>query len=212
MMTEKEACVFVVDDDPAVGKAVGRLLRSMGYQVATFKSARDFLDSGWKSEGPSCLVLDIKMPDVSGFDLRNELASRKYSLPIVFITGHGDIQMSVDAMKKGAIDFLPKPFDDEQLLGAVREALEKDLRHRDIVAEQEQIRQRLNTLSPREREVLTYVIAGLMNKEIAYFLKIKEKTVIVHRSRVMAKMEVRSVAELVRETVKIGLEPARVPL
>jgi len=211
-MIEKPATVFVVDDDPAVGKAVGRLLQSMGYQVTTFESALDFLASECESAGPCCLVLDVKMPGLNGFDLQRELDSRDYTPPIVFITGHGDISMGVNAMKKGAVDFIPKPFDDEQLLAAVQEALEKDSKSRTVIAERKRIQQRLNTLSPREREVLTYVITGLLNKEIAYILNIKEKTVIVHRSRVMAKMKVRSVAELVRATAKIGLEPAKVPL
>lgn len=208
-MIETQATVFVVDDDPAVRKAVGRLLQSMGYQVKTFDSAREFLASRCESDEPCCLVLDVKMPGLSGFDLHKLLDSRDHTVPIVYITGHGDIRMGVDAMKKGAADFLPKPFDDEQLLKAVQEALEKDLKNRKHMTERKQIQRRLDTLSAREREVSTYVIAGLLNKEIAFILNIKEKTVIVHRSRVMAKMGVRSVAELVRETAKIGLKPAK---
>jgi FixJ family two-component response regulator len=215
------ATVFVIDDDPWVRKGVSRLLRSAGYEVETFASARDFLDRpGSSPRGPAfgdishsfggaagsevplseacCLVLDIRMPGLSGLDLQNELAKAEHSMPIVFITGHGDVPTSVMAMRKGAVDFLTKPFDQKDLLAAVRLALDKDREARRIQAGTIEARDRIATLTSREREVLARVTAGHLNKQIAAELGICEATVKVHRGRVMRKIGVWSVADLVR--------------
>jgi FixJ family two-component response regulator len=210
-MSEEQATVFVVDDDASMRKSLSRLLRSAGHTVETFASAREFLASEFQRQDPSCIVLDMRMPGLDGLDLQEELLSRDYALPIVFITGHGDVPSSVSAMKKGAVDFLEKPCDDAELLRAVKVALQKDSQARARLMEIEDIRQRLATLTPREREVLTYVISGMLNKQIAYALNITEKTVIVHRGRVMEKMAVGSVAELVQLSSKAGIQPAKNP-
>jgi len=202
--------IFVVDDDPSVRKGLGRLLRSMGYQVQTFGSAEEFLQNATDCHGPACLVLDVKMPGLDGLDLQKQLEQRDYVMPIVFITGHGDIPTSVKAMKKGAIDFLTKPFDEEDFVRAVREALDKDMTHRRAMNERKSILGRVRSLTPREYEILTYVITGMLNKQIAYDLNISEKTVKVHRGRVMEKLAVESVAELVRLAEKAGISPAAV--
>jgi len=202
--------IFVVDDDPSVRKGLGRLLRSMGYQVQTFGSAEEFLQNATDCHGPACLVLDVKMPGLDGLDLQKQLEQRDYVMPIVFITGHGDIPTSVKAMKKGAIDFLTKPFDEEDFVRAVREALDKDMTHRRAMNERKSILGRVRSLTPREYEILTYVITGMLNKQIAYDLNISEKTVKVHRGRVMEKLAVDSVAELVRLAEKAGIAPAAV--
>lgn len=203
--------VFIVDDDLSVRKGLGRLLRSTGYDVETFGSAQEFLQAAPGCHGPACLVLDVKMPGLNGLDLQNQLQQREYAMPIVFITAYGDIPMSVKAMKTGAIDFLTKPFDEEDLLKAVQEALKKDIAHRSAMNERQNILQRVKSLTPREYEVLTYVITGMLNKQIAYDLDISEKTVKVHRGRVMEKLGIDSVAELVRLAEKAGIEPAEVP-
>jgi FixJ family two-component response regulator len=202
--------IFVVDDDPSVRKGLGRLLRSMGYQVQTFGSAEEFLQNATDCHGPACLVLDVKMPGLDGLDLQKRLEQRDYVMPIVFITGHGDIPMSVKAMKKGAIDFLTKPFDEEDFVKAVKEALDKDMANRRAMNERESILERVRSLTPREYEILTYVITGMLNKQIAYDLNISEKTVKVHRGRVMGKLAVDSVAELVRLAEKSGIAPAQI--
>lgn len=211
-MSEKQSTVFVVDDDTSIRKGLNRLLKSTGYEVEAFASAEEFLASEISSDGPACLVLDVQMPGLSGLNLQEKLVSRDYSRPIIFITGHGDIPTSVKAMKKGAVEFLTKPFDDSKLLDAVQEALQKDSQTRTVLSEQEDIRQRLATLTPREHEILTHVIAGLLNKQIAYVLKISEKTVKVHRGRVMEKTGVESLAELVRCTEKAGVKPVEVSI
>jgi len=211
-MSEKQATVFVVDDDSSVRKGLKRLLKSTGYGVEAFSSAEAFLASDSGCDGPACLVLDVQMPGLNGLNLQEKLISRDYTMPIIFITGHGDIPMSVSAMKKGAVEFLAKPFDDRDLLDAVQEALEKDLQIRTVLSERVNIQQRLTTLTPREHEILTYVIAGLLNKQIAYVLDISEKTVKVHRGRVMEKTGVDSLAELVRIAEKAGIKPAEVSI
>ncbi len=189
--------VFVVDDDQAVRRSLERLIRSAGLNVETFSSATEFLEKPLSS-GAGCVVLDVRMPGMTGPELFDRMSEKGLSLPVVFLTGHGDVPMGVRAMKKGAVDFLLKPVDDEVLLEVIRQAV---ARH---AAEQarEQVRQgiqaRLRRLSPREREVMEYVIRGRLNKQIAADLGISEKTVKVHRGRVMAKMEAGSVAELVR--------------
>ena len=200
--------VYIVDDDPSVRKSLGRLLKSTGYEVELFESANEFLHTDPICDGPSCLVLDMKMPELSGFDLQKELNRKGYSLPIVFVTGHGDIPMGVMAMKYGAVDFLTKPFDETDLLNAVQEALCRDSKNRKTMDERSTILKKIESLTPREYEILTYVITGMLNKQIAYDLKISEKTVKVHRGRVMGKMGVDSVAQLVRLADKVGVQPA----
>jgi FixJ family two-component response regulator len=207
-MTLLDPLVIIVDDDPSVRNALSLLLSSVGHQVKTYGSAQAFLDSGLDPRGPACLVLDVRMPGLSGLDLQQELTARNRSLPIIFITGHGDIPMSVRAMKKGAVDFLPKPFDDSELLTAVQTALQKAARTNADHQEQEAIRQRLETLTPREHEMLTYLLTGLLNKQIAFELDIAERTVKAHRKQVLRKMGVASIAELVRLAEKAGIKPA----
>ena len=200
--------MFVVDDDPSIRDSLGLLLSSEGYEVRSFASASEFLKTELDTTGSACLVSDIKMPGLSGLDLQKELTSLNYEIPIIFITGHGDIPMSVQAIKKGAVDFLSKPFDDRQLLDAVKEALLKDSQARTDQNEQNHIMQRLDSLTNREQEILTYLITGMLNKQIAYELKISERTVKAHRKQVLDKMGVNSIAELVRLTEKVGVMPA----
>lgn len=209
-MINDETTVFVVDDDLSIGKGLGRLLRSAGYKVETFSSAQNFLEADPRTGGGACLILDVKMPGLNGLELQEELQSRGNAMPIVFISGHGDIPMSVKAIKKGAIDFLTKPFDDKDLLNAVKEALKRDTEIRKKAEEQNNIIERFGSLTPREFEILTYVITGMLNKQIAYDLNISEKTVKVHRGRVMEKLGVDSVAELVRLLEKAKIEPAKI--
>jgi FixJ family two-component response regulator len=201
--------VFVVDDDPAVRKALTRLIKSAGYTVQAFASAREFLGY-WRvsDDGPACLVLDVRMPKFSGLDLQRELQTSNTPLPIIFITGHGDIPMSVKAMKKGAVDFLPKPVQDKDLLPAIEQALARARQAWDERQELADIKRRLDALTPREREVMALVVRGLLNKQIAFELGTVEKTVKVHRARVMEKMEVQSLAELVRLAERAGI-PAK---
>ena len=206
-MAESIPTVFVVDDDPSIRESLSLLLSSAGYSVNTFASAKEFLESEHSTSGPACLVLDVKMPGISGLDLQKELTSRNYAIPVIFITGHGDIPMSVQAMKKGAVDFLSKPFDDGQLLDAVKVALLKDSQARADLNEQKHIMQRLDSLTTRENEILTYLITGMLNKQIAYELNISERTVKAHRKQVLDKLGVNSIAELVRLTEKMGVKP-----
>ena len=209
-MAENIPTVFVVDDDPSIRESLSLLLLSAGYDVQTFASANEFLDFKRSTPGTACLVSDIKMPGLNGLDLQEALASRDYAIPIIFITGHGDIPTTVQAMKKGAVEFLPKPFDDDTLLGAVKKALEKDSQTRAVAHEKAKIMQRLKSLTPREYQILTYLITGMLNKQIAYELNIAERTVKAHRKQVLDKMGVNSIAELVRLTEKIGVKPAEV--
>jgi FixJ family two-component response regulator len=206
-MTVEDAMVFVVDDDPSIRKSLGRLIGSAGLAVETFATAQEFLEHH-THKGPACLVLDVKMPGISGLELQDKLLSWEYARPIVFITGHGDIPMTVKALKKGAVNFLSKPYDEKDLLEAVHEALQKDFKARAVRKEQEEIHRHLESLTPREYEILTHVITGKLNKQIANSLDISEKTVKVHRGRVMEKMGVDSVAELVRLTEKVHIKPA----
>ena len=198
--------VFLVDDDDSVRRALSRLIKSAGYAVQAFASARDFLEY-WRviNEGLACLVLDIRMPGLSGLDLQHELLASNTLLPIIFITGHGNIPMGVKAMKEGAVDFLPKPLKDKELLNAIEQALSRADHGLREQKELEYVQRRLKTLTPREREVMTLVVRGLLNKQIAFELGTVEKTVKVHRARVMEKMEVQSLADLVRLAEKIGL-------
>jgi FixJ family two-component response regulator len=196
--------VFVVDDDPAVRKSLARLLRSAGLEAIAFGSPEEFLRS-IGADAAGCAILDVTMPGLDGLALQRELASRGTELPVIFLTGHGDVPMSVQAMKGGARDFLTKPVDDEVLLAAVRRTLETDRAGRESRRERAAIRERLGTLTAREREVLEGVVAGRLNKQIASDLGIAEKTVKVHRGRVMEKMAASSVAELVRMADRAGL-------
>jgi len=198
--------VFVIDDDASVRKSLSRLLGSLGFQTETFPSAEQFLERA-HYDGVGCIILDVRMPGLSGMDLQEELNKADYHMPIIFITGHGDIPTSVEAMKKGAVDFLPKPFDDEQLLQAVKAAIEKDRNARAAHAEVDEIRRRIELLTSREYEILRYIITGMLNKQIASELEIAEKTVKVHRGRVMEKLGADSVAELVRLAEKAGIKP-----
>lgn len=194
--------IFIVDDDDAVRTGLARLLRSAGLAVATFASPREFLDRH-DPNAPGCLVLDIAMPGLNGLELQQALIAGGHAMAIVFLTGHGDIPMSVQAMKRGAVDFLTKPVNDDDLLKAVRVALEKDCLQRERSAEVAGIRRRLATLTPREHEVLQQVVRGRLNKQIAADLGTVEKTIKVHRARVMDKMQVHSVAELVRLAARV---------
>lgn len=201
-MSDNSPIVFVVDDDPDVLKGLVRLLRSAGLEVAAFSSPHAFLELH-DSSAPGCLVLDLAMPGLNGLELQGALTAKGSAIPIVFLTGRGDVPMSVQAMKGGALDFLTKPVNDEDLLRAITAALEKDRIGRESRAELDEIQQRLSTLTPREREVLTHVVSGQLNKQIANDLGTVEKTIKVHRARVMEKMKVNSVAELVRLTERL---------
>ena len=200
--------VFLVDDDPAIRRSLSRLLRSAGHQAEAFGSAGDFLASGRQAQVPACLVLDVSMPGINGLELQEKLQAMGSTLPIIFITGHGSIPMGVQAMKSGAVDFLPKPFQDEDLLGAIKSALQQHAHREQERVEIASIRARLDTLTPREKEVLALVVAGLLNKQIAEKLGAAEKTIKVHRGRVMEKMRAESLAELVRLAGRVGV-PSR---
>jgi len=203
-MTEAVPIVFVVDDDPSVRRAIKRLIGSVGLQVELFASAQEFLQAR-HSEVPSCLVLDIRLPGISGLDFQRTLADADIHIPIIFVTAHGDIPMTVRAMKAGAVEFLTKPFRDQDLLDAVHVALERDRARRQQEAELATLRKRLETLTPREREVLPLVVSGLLNKQIATEIGTSETTVKVHRSQLMRKMGANSLAELVRLAERIGI-------
>lgn len=203
-MTPPAPAVFVVDDDPSVRKSLTRVMRSAGYTVEAFASAAAFLARG-PFPDPCCAVVDVRMPGLSGLDLQQALARSGYGVPIVFVTGHGDIPMSVHAMKAGAVDFLTKPFGVADLLAAVGRAIAKDAEDRGEAGRRAEVQDRLSRLTPRELEVLALVVTGMLNKQIAAALGIGEKTVKVHRARVMEKMEAGSVAELVRLADRAGV-------
>jgi len=206
-MSAAESTVFVIDDEPSVRKSLGRLLKAAGYRVEAFTSAREFLQRD-PNVGVGCLVLDVQMPDLNGLELQRALTETGRHVPIIFITGHGDIPMSVRAMKGGAIDFLSKPFDAKDLLEAIARALATAQLQSTHRAESDDVKRLLAMLTPREHEVMLEVITGKPNKQIAAALGTSEKTVKVHRGRVMHKLSVQSVADLVRLCEKAGI---RVP-
>jgi two-component system response regulator FixJ len=195
--------IFIVDDDAAVRDALKLLLRSVGQAVETFASAQEFLDA-YSEDRPGCLVLDIRMPGMSGLELQQKLNEKHSILPIIFITGHGDVPMAVEAMQAGAVDFIQKPFRDQDLIDRINQALEKDSANRAALGERNDIRRRLETLTPREREVLDLVVNGKANKVIAGDLKLSQRTVEIHRARVMEKMQASSLAHLVRMVLEVG--------
>lgn len=195
--------IFIVDDDSAVRDALKLLLRSVGQAVETYGSAQEFLDA-YSEDRPGCLVLDIRMPGMSGLELQQRLNEKHSILPIIFITGHGDVPMAVEAMQAGAVDFIQKPFRDQDLIDRINQALEKDSSNRAALGERNDIRRRLETLTPREREVLDLVVHGKANKVIAGDLKLSQRTVEIHRARVMEKMQASSLAHLVRMVLEVG--------
>ena len=203
-MTETKPIVFVVDDDLSVRRSTERLIRSIGLEVQTFTSAREFLKNP-RPKGPACLVLDVRMPGLSGMDLQRELARSEIYIPIIFITAHGDIPMSVRAMKAGAVEFLTKPFRSRSLLDAIRAAIDRDRAASNERSEIEALRQRYQQLTPREREVLLLVAAGLLNKQVAGKLASTERTIKFHRAHIMQKTHAESVADLVRMVEKLGI-------
>ena len=210
-MPDANSTVFVIDDDPHLRASVGRLLRSLGLDAQLFASISDFLSqvrsAGCPPDGPTCLVLDVRLPGGSGLDFQRELAAANKELPIIFITGHGDIPMSVQAMKGGAIEFLTKPFRDQDLLDAIRLGLSRDRARRENEKALAALRERFESLSPREREIMIQVAHGRLSKQIAGDIGIAEATVKVHRSRLMHKMKARSLPELSRMADKLKLVP-----
>lgn len=203
--------VFIVDDDAPVRRALTRLLRSATHAAEAFASAEGFLEAVALDPGPACLVVDLNMPGLTGLDLQDEMHRRGLELPVVFISGQADVSSSVRAMKRGALDFIEKPFSDEQFLGAVAQALERDSRNREVREERKLLESRYDRLTPREREVFALVVTGLANKQVGWELGASEKTIKVHRARVMEKMEAGSLAELVRMSDTLGLRGAPAP-
>ena len=202
-----DATVFIIDDDPSARRGLTRLVRAAGLNAESFASGTEFLASEHHT-GQGCIVLDVQMPEMTGPELQEELVKADYSMPIVFLSAHADVPITAGAMKKGAVDFLTKPVDGKDLLAAIEESLARDAENREQRAETLSIQKLIETLTPREHEVMTYVITGMLNKQIAGRLEISEETVKIHRARVMQKLDVVSVAELVRLCEKVGIEPA----
>jgi len=203
-MNSSKFTVFVVDDDPSVLKALGRLVRSAGLEVELFASPEDFLNR-YDQNVPGCLILDVAMPNITGLEMHQTLIEKGSELPVIFLTGHGDIPMSVRAIKQGAIDFFTKPLNDNELISAIQNAQEKDELARNARAQLNELQQRLASLTPRELEVLSHVVSGKRNKQIADDLGIVEKTIKVHRSNLMEKLKVQSLADLVKLSEKLGV-------
>lgn len=203
-MSSPDSVVFVIDDDLSMREALRNLLRSVGLTVTTYRTAQEFLTSS-RPDTPGCLVLDVRLPGLSGLDLQSQLLESKLDLPIIFITAHGDIPMSVRAMKAGAVEFLTKPFRDQDLLDAVQQALDRDRTARKQRAEVARLRERYRSLTPREQEVMALVVHGAPNKQIAEELRISEPTVKLHRGRLMHKMGAASLADLIRMSERLGI-------
>ncbi len=206
-MTDEKTTVFIIDDDPSARRGLSRLVRVAGMHVETYASAQEFIERP-HYDGSGCILLDVQMPGMDGLELQEQLVKAEYSLPIIFVSAHADVPDAAAAMKKGAVDFLTKPVDRDHLLKAIAESLEKDRENRKTLDNLARVRKKLAALSQREYEVMTYVIAGLLNKQIAYELGITEDTVKVHRGRVMKKMNAESVVELVRLAEMAGVKPA----
>lgn len=203
-MTGEPGVVFVVEDDPSVRAAVSRFLKSVGLQVEAFACGETFLEYPLP-DVPACIILDVCMPGRNGLEIQRLLSERNTSPPVIFITSHGDIPLTVQAMKAGAVDFLPKPFNNQDLLAAVRSAIDRHARARQEASALEAIRQRIESLSPRQREVLAFVVSGMPNKQIGRRMGVGEKTIKVHRAHVMEKMQASSLADLVRMAEKVGV-------
>lgn len=197
-----EPCVYIVDDDDAVRKSLGLLMKSVGLEYRGFESAGAFLEA-YDPADAGCLVLDVRMAGMSGIDLHKELLDRHYIIPVIFITGHGDVSMAVDAMKSGAVDFIQKPFSDQALLDRVNHALSMDKEGRKTLAQKDELERRSDSLTPREKEVMELIVDGHPNKVVAHRLGISERTIEIHRSRVMKKLGANSLAHLVRMAVRL---------
>ena len=207
-MKPTDPVIFVVDDDASVRIALERLLKSIGFRAQTFDTARSFLEGVSSCDVSCCLILDVRMPQMSGLELQEEMALKGINMPIIFVTQYGTVPISVQAMKAGAIDFLEKPFEEQELIDAIQTAVEKDRRSKREHAEIMQVQERTALLTPREYEVFTRVVSGMLNKQIADDLSVSEKTIKSHRARVMGKMKAKSLASLVRMAEKTGIFPA----
>jgi len=208
--SQQQPIVFVVDDDISVRESLELLIKFAGWQPETFASANEFLARP-RTTTPTCLVLDVSLPDLNGLELQKLIASDRADMPIIFITGHGDVPMTVQAMKAGAVEFLTKPFDDEVLLSAIRHAIRRSAAMLDDQAEISALRSSYESLTPRERDVMSLVVAGMLNKQVGLKLDISEITVKAHRGKMMQKMKANSLADLVKTAVRLGLAPARNP-
>jgi FixJ family two-component response regulator len=208
--SQQRPTVFVVDDDISVRESLELLIKFAGWQAETFASAAQFLAHP-RNATPSCLVLDVSLPDLNGLELQKLIASDRTDMPVIFITGHGDVPMTVQAMKAGAVEFLTKPFDDEVLLSAIRHAIKRSMAVLNDQAEIKALRTSYESLTPREQEVLRFVVAGMLNKQIGLKLGISEITVKAHRGKMMLKMKAESLADLVKTAVRLGLAPAKNP-